>query len=118
MKLNHINLPVNDVSTTVSFFEQYFGFTCTEIKGDHIIAVLKGADDFILVLMKAKETAVYPQAFHIGFLQKTKAAVDHIFDDLQKDPSLELKQPGKVRDSYGFYFDFNGILIEVSTEQE
>jgi catechol-2,3-dioxygenase len=118
MKLNHINLPVNDVGNTVSFFEQYFGFTCTEVKGDFIIAVLKGADDFILVLMKAKETAVYPQAFHIGFLQETKTAVDHIFNSLQNYPSLEIKQPGKIRDSYGFYFDFDCILIEVSTEQD
>lgn len=118
MKFNHINLPVNEVSTAVSFFESYFGFTCTEVKGDFIIAILKGEGDFILVLMKAKEALQYPQAFHIGFLQKTKEAVDQVFDKLLQEPSLELRQPGKIRDTYGFYFDFNGILIEVSTEQK
>lgn len=117
MKLNHINLPVNDVTSSVSFFERHFGMSCTSVKGDHIIAVLKGEDDFILVLMKAKEEAVYPQAFHIGFLQKTKTEVEQIFERLKEETSLELQQPGKIRNTYGFYFHYDALLIEVSCEQ-
>ena len=51
MKLNHINLVVPDVSAAVSFFKNYFGFTCNAVMGDNIVAVLTGADGFILVLI-------------------------------------------------------------------
>ena len=69
MKLNHINLLVSNVAEAVSFFETYFNFNCVETKGDNIIAILEGEDDFTLVIMKNKEgQAIYPDAFHIGFL--------------------------------------------------
>lgn len=55
MKLNHINLVVKDVALASRFFETWFGFRCKEIKGENIVAVLKGEDDFTLVLMKSKE---------------------------------------------------------------
>lgn len=118
MKFNHINLPVRDVQQATAFFEQYFGFRCDAVKGEHIIAVLKGEDDFTLVLMKSKETAAYPKAFHIGFLQKDKEAVDCIFQQLEQHPALVLPAPGKIRDTYGFYFNFEDILIEVSSEMK
>lgn len=116
MKLNHINLPVSDVQQATIFFEQYFGFRCEVVKAEHIIAVLKGEENFTLVLMKSKEAAIYPQAFHIGFLQKDKEAVDRIFQILKQHPALVLPAPGKIRDTYGFYFKFDAIMIEVSSE--
>lgn len=74
MKLNHINLPVNDVSTAVSFFEQYFGFTCTEIKGDHIIAVLKGADDFYPGTNESKRNSGISPGFSYWLFAKNKSS--------------------------------------------
>lgn len=118
MKLNHINLPVRDVQQAAAFFEEHFGFRCEAVKGEHIIAVLKGEENFALVLMKSKETVVYPQAFHIGFLQKDKEAVDRIFQQLEQHTALVLTAPGKIRDTYGFYFNFEDILIEVSSEMK
>lgn len=76
MKLNHINLVVSNVAAATRFFETYFNFNCTGIKGDNIIAVLKGADGFTLVIMASKEgPAVYPNAFHIGFMLADENAV-------------------------------------------
>ncbi len=51
MKLNHINLVVANVAEAIQFFEKYFGFTCSAVKGNDLISVLKGNDGFELVLM-------------------------------------------------------------------
>lgn len=60
------------------FFLKYFNFKCTDIKGDNVVAILKGVDDFTLVIMRNKEgKAIYPDAFHIGFkLDITNAATE------------------------------------------
>jgi small nuclear ribonucleoprotein (snRNP)-like protein len=54
MKLNHINLVVSNVEEVASLFETYFNFRRTTIKGNNIIARLKGVDDFTLVIMVTK----------------------------------------------------------------
>jgi len=114
MKLNHINLVVADVAAAVQFFERYFGFKCTGIKGDNIIAILKGTDDFTLVIMTSKDSGIgYPQAFHIGFMQESNEAVTDIYNHL-KSGNIEVGQePRKIRDSFGFYFNFDNLMIEV-----
>ncbi len=77
--------------------------------------MLKAKDGFVLVLMKSKEAVNYPRAFHIGFLQETKEVVDGIFESLGENPFLALRPPAKIRDTYGFYFHLDGIMIEVSS---
>jgi len=120
MKLNHINLVLPDVAGACHFFEQYFGFTTEEIKGDNRIAVLKGTDGFVLVLMSAalEKTgqAGYPGAFHIGFLQETHAAVTEIYDRLLAGGHPLDRAPQKIRDSFGFYFHLDSLMIEVSAQ--
>lgn len=115
MTLNHINLVVSDVAGAIILFETYFDFKCVEIKGDHIIALLKGADGFTLVLMKSRNgTPAYPDAFHIGFLQENAGDVSSLYDKL-KTGGIEVgREPGKIRDSFGFYFTFDNIMIEIS----
>ncbi len=114
MKLNHINLVVINVLTAIDLFGKYFGFTCIETKGNNAVAVLKGADDFTLVLMSAKDNElVYPQAFHIGFMRETIEEVNEIHSKL-KNAGFEVgPEPKKIRDSFGFYFTFENIMIEV-----
>jgi catechol 2,3-dioxygenase-like lactoylglutathione lyase family enzyme len=120
MKLNHINLPIDDVDTTRQFFEQFFNFKCLEIKGDNALAILKGEDDFILVLMSKafnKNAEIsYPDAFHIGFLVKSDAQVDAAYQRLIAGNAVPEKPPGKIRGQYGFYFRAPGnLLIEVTS---
>lgn len=120
MKLNHINLPVKDVAATRQFFEQYFDFECLEVKGDSALAILKGKDGFILVLMSEafnKNAAIaYPDAFHIGFLLNTDEEVNKTYQRLAAGNLAIDRPPGKIRGQYGFYFRAPGdLLIEVST---
>jgi predicted enzyme related to lactoylglutathione lyase len=112
MKLNHLNLVVTNVTEAVAFFETYFGFTCTLVKGEDVIAVLKGDDDFTLVIMTAKENIHYPKSFHLGFMMDTIEKVDELYKKL-KMGNVSVDVPREIRDSYGFYFHFDGIMIEV-----
>lgn len=113
MKLNHINLVVTDVAAAIKFFETYFAFTCTEVKGDNIVAVLKGADDFTLVIMTSKDIEAYPKAFHVGFMQESDEAVIDVYNHLKTGGIDVGAEPRKIRDSFGFYFVFDAIMIEV-----
>jgi hypothetical protein len=114
MKLNHLNLVVTDVAAASHLFETYFGFNCIERKGDNAIVVLKGKDNFTLVLMTGKigET-IYPQAFHIGFMQDSEKAVIEISEKLKSGNFVADQEPKKIRDSFGFYFTFGNLMIEV-----
>jgi len=114
MKLNHINLVVKNLAAAVHLFEHYFGFKCTEVKGDNIVAVLKGTDDFTLVLMTSKDgDSKFPSDFHIGFMQATTEEVVTLYQNLKKGGMEVGQEPKKIRDSFGFYFLFENIMIEV-----
>lgn len=114
MNLNHINLVVSNVANAINLFETYFNFKCTDVKGDNVIAILKGMNDFTLVIMTDKNGQVsYPNAFHIGFMLDSEEAVTETYDAL-KNGGVEVGQePRKIRDSFGFYFNFDKIMIEV-----
>lgn len=114
MKLNHINLVVSNVEEATRFFEQNFDFTSTEVKGDYIVSILKGADDFTLVIMAQKEgKANYPDAFHIGFMLNSESEVISQYEKLKKNGIEVGQEPRKIRDSFGFYFNFDTLMIEV-----
>ncbi len=115
MKLNHLSLAVPDVITTSAFMRQYFGFTEREIKGDKI-AVLSGDDNFILVLttLRAGEPA-YPADFHFGFMLDRQEAVTALYEKLVAGGLDIPRPPGKIRDSFAFYFHIpGGIMAEIS----
>lgn len=114
MKLNHINLVVSNVAGTIKLFETYFNFTCTDSKGDNVVAILKSADDFTLVVMADKNgQATYPAAFHIGFMLNSEIEVMKTYDALKNGGIAVGQEPRKIRDSFGFYFNFDNIMIEV-----
>jgi catechol 2,3-dioxygenase-like lactoylglutathione lyase family enzyme len=120
MKLNHINLPVKDVTAAREFFETYFGFKSVDIKLNETLSILKGGDGFTLVLMSEKfnqnGNSIYPDAFHVGFFQQTETGVTAIFERLKADGIYLENEPQLIRKSFGFYFHYQGILIEIATE--
>lgn len=118
MRLNHLSLSVPDVVETADFFENYFGFHCEEIKGDHVIAILKGADDFLLVLTRLKENSpAYPDDFHFGFMLDSPDLVEDVHNRLMADGYEVPDAPRKIRNSYGFYFHIpGGVMAEISCE--
>jgi len=116
MKLNHINLVVSNVREAIIFFEAYFNFKCADIKGDNVVAILKGEGGFTLVMMADKEgEAIYPGAFHIGFMFDNTNDVTDAYEKLKNGGITVGEEPRKIRDSFGFYFSFQNIMIEVGT---
>ncbi|MBZ4189127.1 VOC family protein [Niabella beijingensis] len=114
MTINHLNLVLSDVPKGITFFETYFGFSCTHVKGVHQLAILKNTADFTLVLMAQKEAISYPKAFHIGWILDSTAAVDRLYQQLTGDGLTIAHPPRYIRDSYSFYFYFDALFIEVS----
>ncbi|MEH7500600.1 VOC family protein [Neobacillus drentensis] len=120
MRLNHLNLCVDDLSEARHFFETFFDFQFLEQKGKALV-VMSDENGFILVLsdpkaFKGKRDIRYPEAFHIGFLVETSSEVDQAYDRLIAGGIEIDKEPYTMRgNSYGFYFTaFNDLLIEVS----
>lgn len=103
MKLNHINLVVSNVVEAIHLFETYFNFKCTSIKGDNVVAILKGSDDFTLVIMTNKNgPSIYPDPFHIGFMLDSEEDVIKTYDTLKGDGVTVGQEPRKIRDSLVF----------------
>lgn len=113
MHLNHVNLVVINVEEATHFFETYFNFKCVNTKGG-VVSVLKGANNFTLVIMSGKNgVASYPDAFHIGFMLNNENEVLETYDKLKNGGIESGGEPRKIRDSFGFYFNFQNIMIEV-----
>ena len=85
MRLNHIDIAVNDVSAARAFLETYFDLHCIAERGT--VAIMRDDAGVIVALSnfgRAKEVT-YPKGFHVGFFQNTKERVDEIFERLQAD---------------------------------
>ncbi|HET7092672.1 MAG TPA: VOC family protein [Thermomicrobiales bacterium] len=117
MRLNHLNLPVDDLAAARSFFEHAFDFRCVRQAGD-VVAVMADDHGFTLTLANARRfggaTPRYPEAFHVGFILDSPADVDAAYARLAAaDVPLD-RAPGRQHGDYGFYFTaLNGILFEV-----
>ncbi|MTW88344.1 VOC family protein [Virgibacillus dakarensis] len=110
MKLNHLNLTVNDVGVSKGFLETYFGLTCVG-SGWSGFAAMFDDEGFVLTLMKGKNVQ-YPQTFHIGFPQENKEKVDEINMRLKND-GYDVDPP---MESHGYTFYVKapgGFTIEV-----
>ena len=112
---NHLNLVVSDPDAAEAFFTTYFAFT---VRTRHrALIVLDGADGFVLVLMRARESAPRPirPGFHVGFLVDDEAAVDAEYARLTA-AGLDLpKPPRSMRGTYGFYFTaLDEVLFEIA----
>lgn len=117
MKLNHLNLTVSDVVAVSTLFEKHFEFTCVDRKGDNMLVVLYGKDDFILTLMSdtfnKNGSNSYPEAFHFGFILSSEEDVTALYHQLKADGLTIERAPAKIRNSFGFYFHYNGLMIEI-----
>ncbi len=119
MGLNHINLVVKEVDQAVSLFADYFGFTLITNRNGKM-AVLESSHQFVLViwgqeLNRKDEIPEYPENFHIGFYQEDEGTVREIYNRLKKVEGLKLEsEPKKIRNTFGFYFYFEKLMIEIS----
>lgn len=119
MRLNHVNLVVDDLDEARDFFRGSFGFEPVDRKGE-AVAVMTDGQGFTLVLSNARafggEVPVrYPDGFHVGFILETQEEVDRTHERLAAAGADTGRAPRRMRDSYGFYFEaLNGILFEIS----
>jgi lactoylglutathione lyase len=120
MRINHLNLAVDDVPIAAQFFIEYFGFTSLEEKGRDALAVLADDVGFTLIVSHFDRTTKpeYPRDFHIGFIQESKAEVEALYGRLHAAGYVE-KPPQPFHGNWGFYFHApGGILVEVSCPVE
>jgi lactoylglutathione lyase len=111
MKLNHINLVVQDVGSTHMFLEKYFGLQPIR-PATPKMALLSDDNGMIINVFKG-ETANYPEAFHIGFMQENKEQVGEIYQRLKND-GFNPEPPKTFHGSWTFYFECPGkFVIEI-----
>lgn len=67
MKLNHLDLQVQDVAATKAFFERYFGLQTQSNPSSPALVIMTDEEGFVLVLQRARAPHRYPEGFHLGF---------------------------------------------------
>lgn len=119
MELNHINLVVKDVDKAIELFGKHLGFELITNRNSKM-AVMQNNRSFALVIwgqvMNNEESIPdYPANFHIGFYQKDESAVCSIYDKIKDEKFLKIdSEPKKMRNTFGFYFYFENLMIEIS----
>jgi catechol 2,3-dioxygenase-like lactoylglutathione lyase family enzyme len=124
MKLNHLNLTVDDVLATRQFLEKYFGlqgdvapYSGQSLTGDNEnrnFAVLFDDSGLVLTLMKSLKGAPveYPATFHIGFIQPSEEHVNLLNRRLKAD-GFDVPPPERSH-AWTFYVRSpGGFLVEV-----
>ncbi|WP_294237228.1 VOC family protein, partial [uncultured Chryseobacterium sp.] len=121
MNLNHINLVVKELDQAVHLFTHGLGFSLI-VNRSSKMAILENDHNFALViwgqvLNKKEEVPEYPENFHIGFYQPDEEAVWELYMKLKEEESLKLEaEPRKIRNTFGFYFYFEQLMIEISVD--
>lgn len=115
MKLNHLNLTVDDVPAAHAFLGKYFGLQsmgCNKNMG--FLSDDNGAVISLTSMKVTRETEVkYPASFHVGFIQESPARVDEINQRL-RDDGFDVAPPSSQHGSWTFYFRApGGFTIEV-----
>lgn len=111
MKLNHINLTVQDVSATHTFLEKYFGLKPMQPVNPNM-ALLSDDNGMVINVFKGNQVS-YPETFHIGFIQESDARVNEMYQRLTND-GFQIDPPRKFHGAWTFYVQSPGaFLIEV-----
>ncbi len=115
MRLNHLNIVVDDPAGMHDFLVDVFEFESLG-EGSRTMQGVRDETGATLVLMRSKGGAVpdYPPGFHIGFVQPGRADVDRLRARLI-DRGYEIDDPASARGGYQFYFTGpSEVMIEVS----
>ncbi|MBD2769938.1 VOC family protein [Hymenobacter sp. BT664] len=117
MQIKHLNLVVPDVPQAQTFFETFFDFRCEQRKGSNTLAILRGPNDFVLVISRlaADDPATYPRDFHFGFVTDSPEQVQGKYEQLRAGGVALEHQPRVLHGSLVFYvYAFGYLLTEVS----
>lgn len=118
MKLDHVNLTVQDVTAAGGFLKKHFEFVDAFDDNNASITALRGQDGMHILLMKGGN-AEYPKMFHIGFDLESQANVDAMYARLTAD-GIQAEPPKNEWGSWSFHFQCPGatFIIEVACEGE
>jgi catechol 2,3-dioxygenase-like lactoylglutathione lyase family enzyme len=121
LRLNHANLPVTEVAALRDFFVRHFAFTEVATRGRDAMTVLRGADGFVLNLMRGS-TAAYPRNFHVGFFVHAPGDVHAKHAELRAAGVTAGDVEQLARGGFAsvtFYCEApGGVLVEVSSAIE
>ena len=100
------------------FLAKYFGLT--EMEGAPMNAkmgFMTDANGMVLSLMNLGQSddVTYPGAFHIGFIQDSRARVNEMNQRMKAD-GLEVQEPRELHGSWTYYVRSpGGVLVEVQS---
>jgi lactoylglutathione lyase len=114
VNLNHVNLPVADVSATRDFFEKHFGFHRIAEPSDANVVLTDNAGLVLTISnFDHADKITYPKGFHVGFMQDSDAKVDEIYDRL-RTAGMQADEPKNMHGARTFYFTApGGFTVEV-----
>src|SRR5262245_61486286 len=96
MKINHLNLTVNDVIVTSRVLEKYFDLRPMQegARESPGFDMLRDDNGMVLTLIKGRRgvEVQYPETFHIGFIQESEERVNEI-NRLLKEDGYEVDSP-------------------------
>ncbi|MEM7735035.1 MAG: VOC family protein [Deinococcota bacterium] len=117
MKLDHINLTVQDVPTASTFFKTHFGYEDFFDDNNDNMAVLHDGSGMHINLMKGKSPS-YPKLFHIGFDLETEANVNAMYAQLSQ-AGIADAPPQHAWGAWTFHFTCPGssFVVEVACEK-
>lgn len=84
------------------------------------MAVLQNNRTFALVIWgqvmnKEEKLSEYPSNFHIGFYQDNENEVMRIYEKIRYEEYVRVDgKSKKMRNTYGFYFYFENLMIEIT----
>ena len=98
-----------------AFLETYFGLDCIAGDDPETIVVMRDDAGSIITLsnFKKAQAVEYPGAFHVGFIQPSRAEVDGLHARLSWD-GFAVGRPKEFHGAWTFYFKApGGFLVEV-----
>ena len=116
MKLNHIDLPVADISAARQFFEAHFDMRCIFAREDGL-TVLLDEDGLALTLsaLPPSEAMKYPTGFHIGFNLDHEHELYEVHERLVSAHIPIVRPLGDLGGAMTFHCEAPGpLLIEVA----
>lgn len=116
MNLNHVDLPVADITGVRAFFEKYFGFWCVFERGDGLTVLLDSAN-FALTLstLKRGEDQGYPSGFHVGFNLQSEVEFNTAYQSFVSGGVEIVMPPGDLGGALTFHCNApGGLLVEVA----
>lgn len=121
MRLNHIDIHVEDVAATVDFLMRHFALKLRDMRGKAGLAILEDDAGLELVVSRpiealggAEQGAIGRVTYHVGFIQSERSDVDRIHDEMVEAGVEQVGQPKDMRGGYVFYCTAPGhVLVEV-----